>query len=70
MQDVFDPFRQIAALEKNPVPASLALDADVRAQPDNFPLPASAGVRLAQLDNVAQGEIRQHAVIIITPGGV
>ena len=70
MQDGLDPFGQIPALQKNPVPASLALDSDIRAQPDNFPLPASAGVRLAQLDNVAQGKVGQHAVIIITPGGV
>ncbi|OGO10245.1 MAG: hypothetical protein A3K46_08595 [Chloroflexi bacterium RBG_13_60_9] len=70
MQDVLDPFRQIAALQKDPMPASPALDAYVRAQPDDFPLPASAGVRFPQLDNVAQGKIGQHAVIIITPGGV
>jgi hypothetical protein len=70
MQDVLDSFRQIAALQENPVSASLALDADIRAQPDNFPLPAPAGVRLPQLDNVAQGKIGQHGVIIITPGGV
>jgi hypothetical protein len=54
MQDLLDPLCQIAALEKNPVPASLALDADVGAQPDNLPLPASAGVRFPQLDDVAQ----------------
>jgi hypothetical protein len=48
MQDILDPFRQIAALQENPVPASPALDADVRTQPDDFPLPASAGVRLPQ----------------------
>jgi hypothetical protein len=70
MQDVLDPFCQIAALQKNPVPASPALDADVGAQPDDFPLPAAAGVRLPQLDDIAQGKIGQHPVIIITPGAV
>jgi hypothetical protein len=70
MQDMLDSFRQIAALQQNPVPASLALDANIRPQPDNFPFPAAARMRLPQLDDVAQGKIDQHAVIIITPGGV
>jgi hypothetical protein len=54
-QDGLHPFREFAAFQENPVSASPALDSDIRAQADDFPLIASARVRLPQLDDIAQG---------------
>jgi hypothetical protein len=66
--DRFDPLGEIAALHQDSMPASLALDADIRPQPHHLPFLAAAGMGFPQLDNIAQSKIRKHAFIIPSPG--
>jgi hypothetical protein len=69
-QDSLYPLREIAPFQEDPVPASLALNADIRSQADHFPLFAPAGMRLPQLHYIAQGKIGQHTIIITTPRAI
>jgi hypothetical protein len=64
--DGLDPFREVAAFEQDTVPAALALDADVRTEPDHFPLSAPARMRLPQLYDITERQIGKHAGIIPT----
>jgi hypothetical protein len=68
--DRFNPFGQIAALHQDSMPASLALDADIRPQPHHFPFLAAAGMGFAQLEDIAQSKILKHAFIIPSPGSI
>jgi hypothetical protein len=52
--DGFHPFGQVPAREQNPVTATLALDADIRSQPDDGPVAAAARMRLPQPEHVAE----------------
>jgi hypothetical protein len=65
-QDGFHPLGEISPFQKYPVPASFALDADIRPQSHHFPFLAPAGMGLPQLYDIAQGKIGQHAIIITT----
>jgi hypothetical protein len=62
--DNFHSLGQIPARKKDPVPASLALDADVSSQSDDRPILASARMRFAQAEDIAEAKIRKHAAII------
>jgi hypothetical protein len=69
-QDGFQPLGKFAPFHENPVPAALALDADIGSQPNDLPFPASAGMRFPKLEDVSQGKIGKHTVIITIPGPV
>jgi hypothetical protein len=56
-QDGLHPLGEIAPFQQDPVPASPALNADIRPQTHHFPFLASAGMRFPQLHDVSQGKI-------------
>jgi hypothetical protein len=63
----FHPFCQVSARKQDAVPATPALDANVRPEADDGPIAAAAGVRLPQSKHIAEAEIGQHTVIILIP---
>ncbi len=58
--DDLGPFFHFAPAEEHIAPACEAFQAYVGAQAHDPPLKASAGVRLAQAQNVVQPEFKQH----------
>ena len=56
----FDTLLKLGAGEQDAMPAPQAADANIRAQPHYFPLARATGVGLAEADDIAEVELRNH----------
>ena len=56
----FDPFFQFRTRDEDTPPASIALEADIGAEPYHCPLITAAGVRLAELELIADGKFEDR----------
>ena len=67
LHERFDAPCEHAAREHDPVPAPEADEADVRAEPDDFPVRAAAGMRLPQAYDVVKRNIEWHPELPTKP---
>ena len=61
------PPREDAARHQDPVPAAKTDEADVRAETDNTPVRAAARMRLAETDDVIDGDVQRHLPSLTQP---